>query len=72
MPDQAVPPTNRERPLSDKELIEIREVLEGNRRAKWLGAWIRTIAIWVTAVLAAATILIDSMASGIKSLIGKG
>ena len=61
-----------EAPLTDKELIEIRQIIESDRRAKWLWSTVRAISVWVAAVIAGATLLLDSMASGIKHLIGKG
>ena len=61
-----------EAPLTDQELIEIRQIIESDRRAKWLWSTVRAISVWVAAVIAGATLLLDSMASGIKHLIGKG
>lgn len=64
--------TNIEEPLTDDELIHVRQIMEADTRARWLWASIRTVAVWVAAVIAGTSLLLDSMASGLKHLIGKG
>lgn len=61
-----------EEPLTDKELIEIRQIIESDRHAKWLWSSVRTVSVWIAAVIAGVTLLMDSLSSGIKHLIGKG
>lgn len=42
--------TETEAPLSDRELRELREIMEADRRVKWFWATTRRVAIWVGAV----------------------
>mgnify|MGYP005995368963 CR=1 FL=1 len=63
--------SGREPPLTEQELSEIREIILADRRAKWLGATIRTWAIWIAAVVGGATVFWDAAERVLKTLVGK-
>lgn len=54
--------------LNAAELIAVREMLEGNRRWKWIASGIKTWALTITAVVAGATVGIDVLKNAIKAL----
>lgn len=60
---------NVERPLTDEEIREIRAIIEADKRAKWLWANIRTVAIWIAAVLGALMLAWDSLVRIVKSIV---
>ena len=60
-----------EPPLTDQELSEIREIILADRRAKWLGATIRTWAIWIAAVIGGATVFWDAAERVLKAIMSK-
>ena len=57
--------------LSDEELIEIRSIIESDKRAKWLWATARTWAIWMTAVIGGFTVFWDAAGRVLKAMVGK-
>ena len=65
MPDQQQPP------LTDEEIAEFREILIADKRAKWLGATIRTWAVWIAAVIGGAVVSWDAAVRVIKAMAGK-
>lgn len=56
-------------PLTDKELEEVRDLLEADRRAKWLMERLKGIALWTAAVVGGCTLLWDTLARIIKGMI---
>lgn len=58
-----------EPPLTDAELEEIRELLEANRRAKWLMDKIKAVALWSAAVIGGFTLLGDVIIKVIKGML---
>ena len=58
-------------PLTDEELIEIRGIIEADKRAKWLWATIRTSAIWVAAVVTGFTVFWDTAGRILRTMVGK-
>ena len=54
--------------LNAAELLAVREMLEGNRRWKWIASGIKTWALTITAVVAGATVGIDVLKNAIKAL----
>lgn len=65
------PPPNNEPPLTDAELKEVRELLESDRRAKWLWSTLRTWSLWLGGVFGAITLTWDSLARVVKSMAGQ-
>lgn len=71
------PPANEQqqdsppRPLTQTEIDELREMLEAERRAKWLWASLRTWSVWVAAVVGGATIFWESAGRLLKAMVGK-
>lgn len=60
----------QERPLTDAEIREIREVLEADRRVKWFWSVTRKIAIWVGAVSAALIVTWEGLVKTIRHIAG--
>ena len=58
-------------PLSDDELQEIRRLIEHDKRAKWLWASVRNVAVWVVAVIGGISLAYQSLADAIKHLAGR-
>lgn len=69
-PPQAMPPVHREAPLTDEEIREVREMLEADRRVKWLWAGARKVAIWVAAVVGALVVSSEFIVKVIKNIAG--
>jgi len=59
-------------PLSERELKDVRAMIEQDKRVAWLWSTIRTWATWVTAVGAAIVIGWDSFKRVFLALIGAG
>ena len=57
--------------LTEAEVSELREMLEEERRAKWLWSSIRVWAVWVAAVVGGTTIFWDSATRVLKAIVGK-
>jgi hypothetical protein len=66
MGDDTKPHT--EKPLTDSEMGELRNLLEQDRRARWLWSAARTWALWVTAVVTSLTIGINALNTIVKKL----
>lgn len=56
------------RELQDKEIAALRELLEQDRRTRWVWATARTWALWVAAVGAGLTVGYDFLRTLIKRL----
>ena len=69
--DAAQPPaTQHEPPLTDKELREVREIMEADRRVKWFWATSRRIAIWLGAVFGGLVVTWDWLVRVVKHMAG--
>lgn len=60
----------RER-LTVEEVIRVRELLRQDDRVVWLWATARTWAIWITAVIAGASVSYETLIKVVKNLAGK-
>lgn len=58
-------------PLTDKEIKEVRAVLEEERRVKWLKNSIKVGSIWVAAVVGGIMVFWDLTIRIIKEMVGK-
>lgn len=58
-----------DRTLSAEELTALREMLEAERRMRWMWATARTWAVWITAVVAGYTVGIDALKAILKRLV---
>ena len=65
------PQPQHERPLTDAELRELREVLEADRRMKWVWASARIGAIWIAAVAGTVSLLWDSLVRFVLHIVGR-
>lgn len=54
--------------LTAAEIIALRELLESDRRWKWIVSSLKTLGLWITAVAAAATVGVDALKALVKSL----
>ena len=54
--------------MTEDEMRAIREIIEGDRRARWLWETARTWALWVTAVIAGFTVGVDALKALLKRL----
>lgn len=70
--ESRVPPgrSGYERPLTDAEIREIREIMEADRRVKWFWSTARRVAIWVGAVSGALMVMWESLVKAIRHLAG--
>lgn len=57
--------------LSEEEIKEIRRIIENDKRARWLWASMRNIAVWIVAVIGGVSIAYESLGNAIKHLAGK-
>lgn len=64
--------TSKPAPLSDEEVTKLRDLIERRDRIKWLWASIRTWAVFITSVIAAWAVGIDTLAAIVKALLAKG
>ena len=62
---------HHERPLTDAELRDLREVLEADRRMKWVWASARIGAIWIAAVAGTVSLLWDSLVRFVLHIVGR-
>lgn len=67
--DNRTPPGERQ--LTDDELREVRDIIQADKRAKWLWASIRTGGVWMAAVLGGATLFWDSVVRIAKAMVDK-
>ena len=63
--------THEEPPLTNKELKEIRSIIEADIRMKWFWASARSISIWLIAVIGALSIGWDALVKLVLHLVGK-
>lgn len=56
-------------PLSDDEIMRIRQVLLDAERSRWLILTIRTWAAWIAGVLLAVTVGYDTLKKSVTALI---
>jgi hypothetical protein len=69
---QAGPPAPpHELPLSDKELRDLRHIIEADRRMKWLMASARIGAIWIAAIAGTVSILWDNIVRFVLHMTGR-
>lgn len=54
--------------LTAAEIIALRELLESDRRWKWIVSSLKTWALWIAAVAAGWTVGIDALKAFVKSL----
>lgn len=62
---------NTERPLSDTELRELREILEADRRMKWFWASARRITIWAAAIAGSISVGWEALVKFVMHIAGK-
>lgn len=58
-----------EPPLTESELKELRDLLEADRRAKWLMSKIKAIALWAAAVIGGLTLTGETIIKVLKGLL---
>ena len=56
-------------PLSDEEIIRVRQILMSDERSRWLMATIRIWAAWIAGVLLAVTVGYDFLKKALTALI---
>jgi len=56
------------RSFSESEMDTLREMLEQDRRTRWLWSTARAWALWITAVVAGLTVGLDALKAAIKRL----
>ena len=54
--------------LTAAEIVAIRELLESDRRWKWIVSGLKTWALWITATVAGATVGLDALKTALKAL----
>lgn len=54
--------------LTDDEKIEIRSIIEKDKRWKWLATTMRNVAAWIVAVIAGLTLGYDWLVKAISKL----
>ena len=54
--------------LNAAEIIAVRELLESDRRWKWVVSGLKTWALWITATVAGATVGLEAIKSAVKAL----
>lgn len=54
--------------LNAAEIVAVRELLEGNRRWKWVVSGLKTWALWITATVAGGTVGLDAIKTAVKAL----
>jgi len=60
----------KERPLSDEELRQVRALIEKDKRVLWLWTSLRTYAMWISAVVLGGGVALDFFKRIVKSLAG--
>lgn len=61
----------REDRLTDIEVLELRAMLDADKKLKWLGRVIRNIAVWIVAVIGGMSLAYSSLIDVIKHLASK-
>lgn len=64
-------PEDNNAQLSQDEINSVREIIEADKRAKWLWASVRNVAVWVVAVIGGVSLTYDSMIAVVKHMAGK-
>lgn len=59
-------------PLTEEEVTKLREMLERRERFKWLWTSIKTWAVFISSVIAAWAVGIDTLSAIVKALLAKG
>lgn len=54
--------------LTATEIIAVREILESDKRWRWVGAGIKTWAVWIAALIGAGTLGLEALKSAVKAL----
>lgn len=54
--------------LTSVEIIALREILESNRRWKWVVSGLKTWAIWISALVAGSTVGLELLKTIVKTL----
>jgi len=54
--------------LNAAELVAVRELLEADRRWKWVAAGVKTWALWIAAVVAGSTVGLEAIKTAVKAL----
>lgn len=54
--------------LSAPELVAVRELLEADRRWAWIATSLKTWALWIAALVAGATVGVETLKTIIKTL----
>lgn len=57
-------------PLSERELQEIRRIIEGDRNWRWLRTMLRHVGLWVGAVVGGMLIFRDAVRDFFRALFG--
>lgn len=57
--------------LSDEELKEIRDMLQSERRVRWLWSSVRVWSIWIAGVFTALAVSWDFVINIVKHAVGK-
>ena len=57
--------------LSPEDIHAMRSIVEHDRRAKWLWASIRNLAVWVVAVIGGISLTYESLMAAVRHLAGK-
>jgi len=57
--------------LRPDEVEAMRSIVEHDRRAKWLWASIRNLAVWVVAVVGGISLTYESLMAAVRHLAGK-
>lgn len=59
----------QERTLDEKDVTAIRDLLEADRRTRWLWSSARAWAVWIAAVVAGYTVGLEALKSILKRLV---
>jgi len=54
--------------LTSGEIAELRRIIEGERRMRWLWSTIRNIAVWIVAVITGVTVGYQAISDVVKGL----
>jgi len=69
--EQLVVVKHSERPLTDDEIKELRELLEANRRMKWLWGNSRKTFIWLAAIIGTVSVAWEALVKFVLYITGK-
>ena len=58
--------------LTESERRELRRLLDGDRKTRWLFATLRISALWIAGVIAALYAILQILRDGVKALLGPG